>query len=103
MDEWPNSFLRRGPFHAQESFLGAIGGRRFKGLDFLITIAERYGVTIIPDEEGEVKFVKCDRFHRGWGTLLPFLRRYSSDLEDLSAFVGGESCGVIPQFSPSAV
>ena len=75
-------------FHVQESFLGVIDGQRYKGLDFLSTIAERYGVKIIPDGEGGVKFVKGDRFHRDWGTLLPFLRRYSSALEDLSAFVG---------------
>ena len=67
------------------------------GLDFLTSLEEKYGGTII--HQGNLtgrKFVKNDRFRMDWDAMLPFLRRYPSDLEDLSAFVG-KYHGVYPQ------
>ena len=76
-------------YHTQESFIGVIEGGRLRGLDSLTSLAGKYGVKIIPQgDQPEQKFVKKDRFRRGWGTTLPFLRRYPSALDDFPAFVG---------------
>ena len=90
--------------HSQEYCAGNADGVTLRGIDFLSYMAMLYGVNLEFYEPGEYggeftdesdahpkakakKCAKYERCRREWIAMVPFIRRYSSSLEDPSSFM----------------
>ena len=75
---------------AQSFFAGKINGTLYMGLDFLCQLTKEYGITLRFKEEGKklrpIRAWKNDRHFREPATVIRYLRKHSSALEDFSSF-----------------